>query len=50
MALTDKLGQVLRHCTITEEECGEMVGAPVKTFADSPEGIEQLIKQLGIGR
>ena len=63
IALTDNLGQVswnytveleqgpvLRHGTITEEECGEMVGAPVKTFADSPEGIEQLIKQLGIGR
>ena len=63
IALTDNLGQVswnytveleqgsvLRHGTITEEECGEMVGAPVKTYADSPEGIEQLIKQLGIGR
>ena len=63
IALTDNLGQVswnytveleqgpvLRHGTITEEECDEMVGAPVKTFADSPEGIEQLIKQLGIGR
>ena len=63
IALTDNLGQVswnytveleqgpvLRHGTITEEECGEMVGAPVKTFADSPEGIEQLIERLGIGQ
>lgn len=63
IALTDNLGQVswnytveleqgpvLRHGTITEEECGKMAGAPVKTFADSPEGIEQLIERLGIGQ
>lgn len=63
IALTDNLGQVSwnytveleqgpvwRHGTITEEECGKMAGAPVKTFADSPEGIEQLIERLGIGQ
>ena len=63
IALTDNLGQVSwnytveleqgsvwRHGTITEEECGKMTGAPVKTFADSPEGIEQLIERLGIGQ
>ena len=63
IALTDNLGQVSwnytveleqgpvwRHGTITEEECGKMAGAPVKTFADSPEGIEQLIERMGIGQ
>ena len=63
IALTDNLGQVSwnytveleqgpvwRHGTIAEEECGKMTGAPVKTFADSPEGIEQLIERMGIGQ
>ncbi|WP_138306665.1 MULTISPECIES: DUF4825 domain-containing protein [unclassified Clostridium] len=61
IALTDNLGQVSwnytveleqgpagRHGSITEEECGEMAGAPVKSFADSPEGIQRLIERLGI--
>ncbi len=52
IALTDNLGQVswnytveleqgpvLRHGTITEEECGEMVGAPVKTFGTVLRGL-----------
>jgi len=62
IALTDNLGQVSwnytveleqgpvrRHGTMTEEECDKMAGAPVKTFADSPEMVEQLIQRLGIG-
>lgn len=60
-ALTDNLGQVSwiytvelesgpveRRGSMTEEACSRYVGAPVKSFGESPEGVQRLLDLLGI--
>lgn len=62
IALTDNLGQVswtytvetqdgpvTRNGSITEKEGSEYVGAPVKSFADSPDSVQKLLDLLEIG-
>ena len=41
-------GPVQRSGRMTEAECSEYVGAPVKSFADSPEGVQALLDLLEI--
>lgn len=62
-ALTDNLGQVNwtytaeleqgpveRTGAITAQECSEYLGAPVKSFGDSPEQVQKLLDILELGR
>ena len=62
IALTGNLGQVdwtytvelesgpAKRCgTITEKECSRYAGAPVKSFGDSPEKVQELLDLMGIG-
>ena len=62
IALTGNLGQVdwtytvelesgpAKRCgTITEMECSRYAGAPVKSFGDSPEKVQELLDLMGIG-
>lgn len=61
IALIDNLGQVSWNYTVeledgpvqrsgsmTEQECTEYAGGPVKAFAESPERIQELCDRLGI--
>lgn len=41
-------GPVERHGSITEQECSVLVGSPVKSFAESPEKVQELLVLLGI--
>lgn len=42
-------GPVKRSGRITEEECSDYVGAPVKSFAGSPEDVQRLMEKVGMG-
>ena len=61
IALTDNLGEVSwtytveladgpvqRSRTVTEEECSQYLGEPVKAFAESPRRVQELLELLGI--
>ena len=61
IALTDNLGEVSwtytveladgpvqRSRTVTEEECSQYLGEPVKSFAESPRRVQEMLELLGI--
>ncbi len=61
MALTGNLGEVgwtytvelesgpvLRRGSISEEECSERAGGPIKGFSESPEKVQELLDILGV--
>jgi len=41
-------GAVVRENSITAEECSDMAGADIKSFAESPEKVQELLDILGI--
>ena len=41
-------GPVLRSRTVTQEECSRYLGEPVKSFAESPKRVQELLDLLGI--
>lgn len=45
-----KDGPVKRTGTITQEECTAMAGAPIKSFAESPQSVQQLLGKLEISK
>ncbi len=41
-------GAVVRENSITAEECNDMAGADIKSFAESPEKVQELLDILGL--
>lgn len=41
-------GQLQRSGTMTENQCSDYAGAPIKSFAESPEEVQKLCELLGI--
>lgn len=43
-------GPVKRERTVTEQECEKRLGAPVKSFGESPERVQEMLNILGLER